>query len=145
MKIIRDNVCYVEIDDILFLGILPRGFFDQLKIYDSKIRFQKFSKKLQIRFFKYKKDILNYDDIHNQSHIELEYRIKEIKEQLNKQALKWLNSSEEGRKKLDKDKEYNALINSLKYMLKTLENYKNNKDGYDKEVFNLLNPKRKRL
>jgi len=43
------------------------------------------------------------------------------------------------------DKEYNTLINGLKYMLKTLENYRNIKFNYDEEINKIFNNKQKRL
>lgn len=146
MKIIRNEVCYVEFDDLRFLSPLPQDVFYELKVYYSNnIKFIKFTKKNALNFFKENEYIIDYDSIKDLSYIELECKIKEIKNKLNLLSGKWLNGSIAERDKLNKDKEYNSLIKNLKYMLKTLENYKNNKSTYDNEVKEIFDSKRKRL
>lgn len=146
MKIIRNKVCYIEFDDILFLGCLPQTVFSELKVYYSKdIKFQKFTKKEAVNFFKKNEYIIDYDSVKNLSDSELDYKIKELKDKLNYLSSKWLNGSQSERKKLDMDKEYNTLINGLKYTLKTLENYRNIKSTYDEEINKIFNNKQKRL
>ena len=146
MKIIRNDVCYVEVDDLLFLRPLPQEIVYELKVYYSKnIKFQKFAKKNALDFFKENEYIIDYDWIKNLSLTELEYKIKEIKDKLNKLAGKWLNGSKVERDKLDKDNDYNLLIKNLEYLLKTFENYRNNKSNYDYEVNQIFNSKTKRL
>ena len=53
MKIIRNDVCYVELDDLRFLCPLPQEVFCELKVYYSKdVKFEKFTKKKAVNFFK---------------------------------------------------------------------------------------------
>lgn len=146
MKIIKNDVCYVEVEDLVFFSPLPQEVFCELKAYCYKnIRFEKFSKKESVNFFKKNEYIIDYDTIKDISLDELDYKIREIKDKLNHLSLKWLNGSQNERKKLDKDTQYNKLVNNLKYILKTLENYKNNKSTYDNEINEIFNIKRKRL
>lgn len=52
-------------------------------------------------------------------------------------SLKWLNASINTREKLDKDKEYNFNIKSLKYYIESINKYINNKELYDSEISTL--------
>ena len=146
MKIIRNDVCYIELEDLSFSEPLPQIVFCELKVYYSKdIKFQKFTKEEAVNFFRRNEYIIDYDSVKELSEGQLEYKIREIKEKLNHHSAKWLNGSQVERKKLDMDKEYNSLIKNLSYILQTLENYKNNKISYDKEITEIFNKKQKRL
>ena len=146
MKIIRNEVCYVEFDDLRFLSPLPQDVFYELKVYYSKnIKFIKFTKKNSLNFFKENEYIIDYDWIKGLSANELDYKIKEIRKKLNKLLGRWVNGSMAERDNLNKDKEYNLLVKNLEYMLKTMENYKINKPIYDNDINEIFNSKTKRL
>lgn len=81
--------------------------------------------------------ILDYDMVKDLSAQELEEMRKKIEDKLEHLSLKWLNASINTRKKLDKDKEYNFNIKSLKYYIESINKYINNKEIYDSEISTL--------
>lgn len=80
---------------------------------------------------------LDYDMVKDLSTQELEEMRKEIEDKLEHLSLKWLNASINTREKLDKDKEYNFNIKSLKYYIESINKYINNKEIYDSEISTL--------
>lgn len=137
MKIIRKYTCYVELEDILYLGVVPDDVLSEIKnkvYYSPFIKFIRFEKEESLKYFKKKKEIINYDSICNLSNDELDTKISEISVKLNNYSSKWLEASKQEREKLDNDNPYNSNIKSLKYMLESLKKYKDNRELYDKEI-----------
>lgn len=146
MKIIRNGICFIEREDIDYLGSLPQKICDASiwnESYSAKFDFLRYKDKFSVQYFNTKEYILDYDSVKDLSSEELELRIKELKDKLEKLSLIWLNSSKRTRDRLDKDKEYNYNIKTLKYRIGSLNKYINNKDFYDSEIsllpFNELN------
>ena len=140
MKIIRKYTCYVELEDIEYLGVLPRNVVSEIKdrvFYSPFIKFIRFDKDESLDFFRQKEDIIDYDSICNLTEEELTIKINETKEKLDEYATRWLNASSREREKLDNDTEYNSNIKSLKYTLESLKKYRDNKELYDREISNL--------
>ena len=63
--------------------------------------------------------------------------MEEIENKLENLSLKWLNASINTREKLDKDKEYNFNVKSLKYYIESINKYINTKELYDREISTL--------
>ena len=140
MKIIRNGVCYIEREDIDFVGVLPQNICSVIQwdvYYSIKFKLLKLKDKESVQYFSDKDFILDYDMVKDLSTQELEEMRKEIEDKLEHLSLKWLNASINTREKLDKDKEYNFNIKSLKYYIESINKYINNKEIYDSEISTL--------
>ena len=140
MKIIRNGVCYIEREDIDFIGVLPQNICSVIQwdvYYSIKFKLLKLKDKESAQYFSDKDFILDYDMVKDLSTQELEKMRKEIENKLENLSLKWLNASINTREKLDKDKEYNSNVKSLKYYIESINKYINNKELYDREISTL--------
>ena len=76
MKVIRNNVCYVEIEDIVNLDSIPDCVLREFKThYTSKLGFEKFTSEESVEFFKSQKSIVDYDSISRLNSLELNQKI----------------------------------------------------------------------
>lgn len=132
MKVIRNGVCYVEKNDILFLGMLPEEIVEAPFIVESK--WVKFENKKAVNFFRETEVILDYDELSNKKEEELLETENKVEKELNDICNKWLYASSYYRRNLDKDPEYNEKIKELKYLLATIKNYLSEKASYDSEI-----------
>ncbi len=132
MKIIRNGVCYVEKNDILFLGMLPEEIVEAPFIVESK--WVKFENQKAINFFRETEVIIDYDELSNKKEEELLETENKVEKELNDICTKWLYASSYYRRNLDKDPEYNEKIKELKYLLATIKNYLSKKTNYDSEI-----------
>ena len=137
MKIIRNGVCYIEREDIDFIGVLPQNICSVIQwdvYYSIKFKLLRLKDKESVQYFSNKDFILDYDMVKDLSTQELEKMRKEIENKFENLSLKWLNASINTREKLDKDKEYNFNVKSLKYYIESINKYINNKELYDREI-----------
>ncbi len=132
MKVIRNGVCYVEKNDILFLGMLPEEIVEAPFIVESK--WVKFENQKAVNFFRETEVILDYDELSNKKEEELLETENKVEKELNDICTKWLYASSYYRRNLDKDPEYNEKIKELKYLLATIKNYLSEKTNYDSEI-----------
>ena len=132
MKVIRNGVCYVEKNDILFLGMLPEEIVEAPFIVESK--WVKFENQKAVNFFRETEIILDYDELSNKKEEELLETENKVEKELNDICTKWLYASSYYRRNLDKDPEYNEKIKELKYLLATIKNYLSEKTNYDSEI-----------
>ena len=132
MKVIRNDVCYVEKNDILFLGMLPKEVVEAPFIVESK--WVRFENQKAVNFFRETEVILDYDELSNKKEEELLETEKKAEKELNDICTKWLYASSYYRRNLDKDPEYNEKIKELKYLLATIKNYLSEKTNYDNEI-----------
>ena len=132
MKVIRNDVCYVEKNDILFLGMLPKEVVEAPFIVESK--WVRFENQRAVNFFRETQVILDYDELSNKKEEELLETEKKAEKELNDICTKWLYASSYYRRNLDKDPEYNEKIKELKYLLATIKNYLSEKTNYDNEI-----------
>lgn len=132
MKIIRNGVCYVEKNDILFLGMLPEEIVEAPFIVESK--WVKFENQKAVNFFRETEVIIDYDELSNKKEEELLETENKVEKELNDICTKWLYASSYYRRNLDKDPEYNEKIKELKYLLATIKNYLSEKTNYDSEI-----------
>ena len=122
MKVIRNNMCFVGVDD------LKRCPISKSPEWFNNSKFAGFSEKEEIEYFKYRSDIID-DDVVNLSDEELMSAIIEIQNNLRKSIFNWLNKSdrEDGSLEYMKSKEYTAIYDCL-------TNYKVNRDIVDNEI-----------
>lgn len=132
MKIIRNGVCYVEKNDILFLGMLPEEIVEAPFIVESK--WVKFENQKAVNFFRETEVIIDYDELSSKKEEELLETENKVEKELNDICTKWLYASSYYRRNLDKDPEYNEKIKELKYLLATIKNYLSEKTNYDNEI-----------
>lgn len=132
MKVIRNGVCYVEKNDILFLGMLPEEIVEAPFIIESK--WVKFENQKAVNFFRETEVIIDYDELSNKKEEELLETENKVEKELNDICTKWLYASSYYRRNLDKDPEYNEKIKELKYLLATIKNYLIEKTNYDNEI-----------
>ena len=132
MKVIRNGICYVEKNDILFLGMLPEEIVEAPFIVESK--WVKFENQNAVNFFRETEVIIDYDELSNKKEEELLETENKVEKELNDICTKWLYASSYYRRNLDKDPEYNEKIKELKYLLATIKNYLSEKTNYDNEI-----------
>ena len=132
MKVIRNGVCYVEKNDILFLGMLPEEIVEAPFNVESK--WVKFENQKAVNFFRETEVIIDYDELSNKKEEELLETENKVEKELNDICTKWLYASSYYRRNLDKDPEYNEKIKELKYLLATIKNYLIEKTNYDNEI-----------
>lgn len=132
MKVIRNSICYVEKNDILFLGMLPEEIVEAPFIVESK--WVKFENQKAVNFFRETEVIIDYDELSNKKEEELLETENKVEKELNDICTKWLYASSYYRRNLDKDPEYNEKIKELKYLLATIKKYRSEKTNYDSEI-----------
>lgn len=132
MKVIRNGVCYVEKNDVLFLGMLPEEIVEAPFIVESK--WVKFENQKAVNFFRETEVIIDYDELSSKKEEELLETENKVEKELNDICTKWLYASSYYRRNLDKDPEYNEKIKELKYLLSTIQNYRSEKTNYDSEI-----------
>ena len=124
MKVIRNNVCYVETDDIMNLDSIPDGVLREFKThYTSKLGFEKFTSEESVEFFKSQKSIVDYDSISRLNSLELNQKI---------------NFTYQEFERCDLEKKQNNLtFQEIGHLLENLEHYQLRKEEYDDEIKNL--------
>lgn len=124
MKVIRNNVCYVEIEDIVNLDSIPDGVLREFKThYTSRLGFEKFVSEEAIEFFKNQRSIADYDSISKLNPFELQQKIDEIYKKF---------------ERYDLEQEKNKLsFEETKHLLENLKEYQLKKNEYEVEIKNL--------
>lgn len=146
MKIIRNEMCYVEKEDVLFIGSFPSKVIEEVPVFIES-KYVKFENKESLEYWRQKECILDYDVVSCLTDEKLTATITETEEKLEKLCGQWLYATEYYRRNLDKNHEYNQQIKTLKYLLKTLKAYQNNRKQYDTEFSEIIidKPIKKRL
>lgn len=134
MKIIKNNICYVEKADLL-LEPIPHFEEENEKKYDEG-EFVSFTSEEAILYFQGRTDILDYEKIANLSKEELETEIKTTYEKMQEMELHCLDSEIEEE---NMDPEYKKLINKLKRIYVSLRTYKSCKATIDIRMKEFLN------
>lgn len=125
MKVIRNNVCYVEIEDIVNLDSIPDCVLSEFKThYTSRLGFEKFTSEESVEFFKSQKSIVDYDSISRLNSLELNQKI---------------NFTYQEFERCDLEKEQNNLtFQEIGHLLENLEHYQLRKEEYDDEISHLV-------
>ncbi len=129
MKVIRNNVCFVEVDDLLRCPV-PSTI--NTFIWLNNCRFASFVDKDEISYFQDRKDIVDYDEVSNITEDELDNKIKEVYVVLRKSANEWLNANTS--EKIDNNIELYKQIKECTAIYECLSNYKLNREYYDNLV-----------
>lgn len=90
MKVIRNNVCFVEVDDLLRCPV-PSTI--NTFIWINNCRFASFVDKDEIKYFQSRKDIVDYDEVAKLSDEELNRRINNVYLILRNATNQWLNAN----------------------------------------------------
>ena len=131
MKVVRNNVCFVEAED------LKRHQISKSLEWINNSRFARFSDQEDIEYFNSFEDIIDYDEISNLSNEELTDKICETHITLKNYISKWLDVS----KKSDNIENYTQ-IKKYTAIYDCLTNYIVNRDIVDndfKELENSIN------
>lgn len=130
MKIVKNNICYVQGEDLLRYPVPNFLIFPNIDILTND-EFIAFEGEKAIEYFESRKDILDYSSVCNLSEEKLQNKINKINFKLSKLSKRWLDASQSGRDKLDKDKKYQKTLNDLKTILESLVKYKIHKSSVD--------------
>ena len=131
MKIFKDNVCYVEVED---LTRFPLPYYVNIPIVLNLDTLVGFKEKDAIDYFKDRQDILDYNLFSKMSYEDLDNSFKKINAKLDDYCSLWLNSSLNGRKRLDCNEEYRNTLKVYKAISNSLDNYIKNKKVIDFDV-----------
>ena len=127
MKIIRNDICYIELEDINYLGVLPEEVRTNI-FYSALISIIKVKGIEAVNYFRKKDCIVDYDLVRDWSLDELKNRIKEVEDELAEYSSNSLLRNQSGNETTIKD---------LEYLLNSLNNYQKNKLIYDREFSKL--------
>ena len=135
MKVLRDGICYVDLDDIGFKecenlhiegGSFKRGDMVTLRDKDDIDRI------MSLDF------IINYDDVCNLSDDGIALAIQKVENDLAYFSDIITATPLEDRQELWADKEFSSAYGANTYKLNTLRNYFQNRDEYDEKVANYI-------
>lgn len=134
MKIVRNNSIYIGTDDLLRFPVpsfIGSGIFTKefIQYEDEKV----------IEYFKGRQDIVDYDSICKLELEQLDIMIDEKRDELNKLAILYLESSDIFRRQLDRDEDYQNKKKILDSIYCGLCNYKINKKEIDLLVESIEN------
>lgn len=143
MKVIRNDVCYIETEDIDFIGKLSSNVIKERReklYYSPFIKFEKYKKDECVEFFREQDSVLDYNTVCDLSSEQLEEKIDSMQAQLECFSKRVLDST-----KVVEDMSITLDIGSLKHVLDSLKKYRDNRSTYDKEISNLSFGKIKRV
>lgn len=137
MKIFRNDICYVNIEDIAKYE-LPE-YLEYDKIVCEQDNYAIFTNDESIKYLKTREDIIDYDDICFLDESGLDQKIKEINNCIRIYTESWLNTSV----KLDISKYDDNVKKYIMYrdIYCELIDYKKNKEKIDNRIKNLTGQK----
>ena len=131
MKVLRDGICYVDVDDIIYKGVenihVEKSFYEKgemVEITDLE----------DIESIMNDKYIVNYDDVCSLDKDELELYIYNAEKELNYYCEIIVNTPVNARKKLWQDKDFSRGYDRNTFKMDSLRAYFKNKEEYDKKV-----------
>lgn len=146
MKIIRNGICFVELEDLKFLKDLPLFVRKERKeelFYSAYIPLEKFTGEDSVRYFEEQEAILDYDQLSALTDQEIQNQINLLKNYLfalaQTKALRTLPFGFDMNLNahMKKDQNMNLSIQKTAHMLKQLALFKENRALYDREIQNL--------
>ena len=133
MKLYKNGCMYLEKDDPLFVGILPKEVVDEmLDDPTSETSLIVFRSRTAINFWRKRKDILDYNAVKKLTDKDIRIKIIKLVREIVDLNVK---RGESGK---DKQVEITNKIKSLEYMKSTYEKYLSNRMSYDSK-FSYLN------
>jgi len=130
MKKIQDNKIYVDLEDLIYLGI-SSNILDRIKKGELKLinKSVVFSSPEEIDFFKRRDDILDYDYITSLTPEELEKELIKNEEMIFYYENQFFNLTIFNNNSLvEKDKKRKQILKKLYYKRNTLTNYLKDKN-----------------
>ena len=127
MKLKREDKMYVQLKDILFLGVMPSYVCKEMKIFYNQDCFLLFKDKRSVEFFESKEEIVDYNFVSSLSDAELDDEILKLYSKLNDYSLEWLQDSQNYRKLHLSSKEYHSKITSLEYKITAFISFRKNR------------------
>ncbi len=146
MKVIRNGICFVELEDLEYKKELPTAVNKERKkevFYSAYIHFEKFNGEDSVRYFEEQEEILDYDQISSLTEEQVQKQINFLKNYLfslaQTKALKTLPFGVDMNinAHMKKDQNMNLSIKKTSHMLKQLVTFKENRSLYDREIQNL--------
>lgn len=135
MKLVRNDLVIVEVNDIAFLSSLPNFVVNELKFfYSDETSIQIFHSHDSINYFKCNDAIIDFEDVYKLPDAKIDNIIEKLKKDL---SLTEKSASITSSLHSDSsNKELNSKNNAskLEYKIKTLEHFKQNRAMY-LEVF----------
>ena len=144
MKVIRNGICFVELEDLEYKKELPTVVNKERQkevFYSAYIHFEKFKGEDSIHYFIEQQDILDYDQLCLLSEEQVDMKINFLKSYLFslEQTLVALPYGVDMDLKVNmiKEKNINLAIQKTLHTLKQLVTFKENRSLYDREIQNL--------
>lgn len=142
MKIVRDNICYVDFSSLVNRGLAKYMDSDEKESHslDDIITITNHK---GIKVIKDRDDILDYDEVKDLTDEELNSKVKKVEDDLEPFVTKWLKAPYGERDKLYKDKEFKAHYDRLIDYYYELVDYRANRDARDDRIAYFLSGKHK--
>ena len=137
MKIIKNNVCYVNFKDLIGFKTLDDLHFDKSDYKDND--YIKLTEEKDIEYVKKRDDILDYFSISSLTYEELDAKIKELERKLEPYYLKLKMLSPPEKIVLFNKAKFKNKFFKLDKLYYDLINYRNNKRTEDDRIASLLN------
>lgn len=145
MKVIRNGICFVELEDLEYKKELPTVVNKERKkevFYSAYIHFEKFKGEDSVRYFEEQEDILDYDQLCLMSEEQLNMKIIFLKSYLfslehTLASLFYGVVDMDLRVSMIKEKNINLAIQKTLHTLKQLVEFKEKRSLYDREIQNL--------
>jgi hypothetical protein len=132
MKIIRDDVCYVDFESLVRRSLTRYMDYDKKDYsFDDIVTI---SNPTGYKIIKEREDILNYDDVKDLTDSELNKKIDLIEDDMEPFFIKWNNTPFEERDKLYKEPEYKEHYEKLRDYYFEIINYRANRDLIDDKI-----------
>ena len=142
MKVIRNGICFVELEDLEYKKELPTVVDKERNkkiFYSTYINFEKFMVEDSVHYFIEQQDILDYDQLCLMSEEQLDMKINFLKSYLFslEQTLASLSYGVvdmDLRVSMIKEKNINLAIQKTLHTLKQLVEFKEKRSLYDREI-----------
>lgn len=136
MKIFRDNVCYVNIKDLVGYNLPDDLNFDKSNYEEND--YVMFTEQKDIEYVKNREDIIDYDYVSSLTDDELDKKIKRIEHDLEPYYKEIKDASSTDRIFLFKNGEFRQEFFKLDKIYYDLIHYRNNREYEDDKVLLLL-------
>ena len=141
MRIIRDGICYIDLESLVRRSITK--YMDYDKEDYSLEDFVTISNPRGFKAVANREDILDYDEVKDLSKEELDEKVKRVEADMEPFINKWNHTPFYEREKLYKEKEYTESYEKLKDYYFELVDYRANREEIDDRINKFLNSKTK--
>ena len=141
MKVIRNGICFVELEDLKYKKELPTVVNKERQkevFYSAYIHFEKFKVEDSVHYFEEQQDILDYDQLCLLSEEQVDMKINFLKNYLFSLTQAHMSLpygvDMDLKASMIKEKNIDLAIQKMLHTLKQLVNFKENRSLYDREV-----------